>query len=103
MHTQRERHNAEVNNFETAINTFSNCIYKICTKHCYPKQIYNVTFNAAALPYLPTELSNKTRLKLCSCCRTHVMSIKTSPSKTFWNNLDPGVIPEALQNLTECE
>lgn len=52
---------------------------------------------------MPPEL-HKQKLLLCSRCKSHVSSRKTTyPPKAFWNNLDPGPIPYVIQILTQPE
>jgi hypothetical protein len=43
-------------------------------------------------------------LVLCHRCKTHLSSKKqTFPSKAYWNNLDPGKIPDELAVCTQVE
>ncbi|CAG5001922.1 unnamed protein product [Parnassius apollo] len=108
LNKQRERtQQCRANNlqaFENAINTICIHVCDICTKRCYPNQVRTVRYNAAALTYLPVELTSKISLLLCSRCQTYVTSNKTTaPPKAYWNNLDPGSISEVIQTLTQAE
>ncbi|XP_064090832.1 uncharacterized protein LOC135204616 [Macrobrachium nipponense] len=83
--------------FKNVDNKFCDRLCEICHKRCYPNQIYKVKYNVAALSYLPPSLTPKPSLLLCFLCRKHVMSNKTEgPSNAYWNNLDPGIIPEEI-------
>ncbi|VVC96008.1 unnamed protein product, partial [Leptidea sinapis] len=108
LNKQRERtQQCRANNlqaFENAINTICIHVCDICTKRCYPNQVRTVRYNAAELTYLPVELTSKISLLLCSRCQTHVTSNKTTaPPKAYWNNLDPGSIPDVIQTLTQVK
>ncbi|KAL1493592.1 hypothetical protein ABEB36_009293 [Hypothenemus hampei] len=99
---QRERQRERLMS-ETSEQRKARLSNQICTKRCYPNQVYIVRYNTAALRYLPIELSSKTTLLLCSR-QTHVTSNKTiAPPKAFWKNLDPGFIPDVVQVLTQAE
>ncbi|GFU99745.1 uncharacterized protein TNCV_49611 [Trichonephila clavipes] len=54
--------------------------------------------------HLPNELRNKPVLLLCHHCKKHINSNKdSSPPKTYWNNLDLGLIPRQLQELCQVD
>lgn len=90
--------------FIRAINTFCDRICEICLKQCYPNQVVNYR-NVVAKSYLPEELANKDVLIVCHRCNTHLKNgqKKKCPSKAYWNNLDPGIIPDVISALTEPE
>ncbi|CAB3249469.1 unnamed protein product [Arctia plantaginis] len=54
--------------------------------------------------YLPNELKQKNCLVVCNRCKAHLSSKKNiAPSKSYWNNLDPGSIPEVIAVLSQAE
>ncbi len=88
--------------FKEATHVFPTISCDICTKMCYPHQVSTVAADINNSQYLPEELIRT--LTLCNRCKTHVQSNKkTCPPKAYWNNLDPGVIPEELQVLSQVE
>jgi hypothetical protein len=90
--------------FHQAINVFANQICEVCKKRCYPNQVSRCVPNVIAAVYLPTVLAQKDTLLLCHRCKTHLTSNKNfSPSKAYWNNLDPGLIPPEISELTDVE
>ncbi|GIY31477.1 ATP-dependent DNA helicase [Caerostris extrusa] len=80
-----------------AINMFCDKICEVCTKRCYQHQISRWTVDTKTAPYLPNELKQRNCLVVCNRCKTHLSSKKNfAPSKSYWNNLDPGSIPEGI-------
>lgn len=54
--------------------------------------------------YLPEELQEQKKFFGCNRCKTHLKSSKTNgPATSYWNNLDPGEIPEVMKDLTNPE
>lgn len=101
---QREQLRADVATFEKAINTFCDSICQICTKRCYPAQITTCQATFEAATYLPDELNTGQILRVCHRCKNHITSKKLRPPpKAYWNKLDPGVIPDVIQQLTQSE
>ncbi|CAG9773736.1 unnamed protein product [Ceutorhynchus assimilis] len=93
----RRAHRANIETFQKTINTFCDRICMICTKRCYTNQVTNYKVHIIKAAYLPQELACKTTLLLCHRCNKHVTSNNnTPPSKAYWNNLDPGIIPEVI-------
>ncbi|GFQ80750.1 ATP-dependent DNA helicase [Trichonephila clavata] len=71
---------------------------------CYPNQVTNHKINLSTASYLPAELTSKGTILLCHRCKKHLTSKKTSgPVKAYWNNLDPGEVPDAIKQLTQPE
>lgn len=72
---------------------------------CYLAQIREICLDVTnRKKYLPNELKERGKLYLCYRCRMHSASKKNvCPSNAYWNNLDPGSIPEELLNLSEAE
>ncbi|CAH1133413.1 unnamed protein product [Ceutorhynchus assimilis] len=100
----RRADRANIETFQKTINTFCDRICMICTKSCYPNQVTNYKVDIIKTAYLPQELACKTTLLLCHRCNKHVTSNNnTPPSKAYWNNLDPGIIPEVINQLTQPE
>lgn len=90
--------------FEAAINVLADEVCDICTKRCYPKQVVNFNLSDEPPDYLPLELVQKRHLILCYRCKSHISSKKTiPPSKAYWNNLNPGVIPPEIEVLSQSE
>lgn len=58
-----------------------------------------------AKPYLPVKLASKYFLVLCHRCFKHLKNRRKNeaPPKAYWTNLDPGVIPDVIQCLTQSE
>lgn len=53
---------------------------------------------------MPNELKQKKCLVVCNRCKAHLSSKKNiAPSKAYWNNLDPGSIPEVIAKLSQAE
>ncbi|GFQ93618.1 uncharacterized protein TNCT_299151 [Trichonephila clavata] len=104
------QHNAEsrsykvsMTGFMQALNTFCDKMCEICTKRCYPHQISKWTINSKTAPYLPNELKQRNCLVACNHCKTHLSSKKNiALAKSYWNNLDPGSIPEVIENLSQA-
>ncbi|XP_044597317.1 uncharacterized protein LOC123273901 [Cotesia glomerata] len=95
---------ASITGFIKTINTFCDKICEICTKRCYTHQISNWIVDTKTAPYLPDELTQKNSLVVCNRCKSHLTSKKVvAPSKSYWNNLDPGTIPEVISVLTQAE
>ena len=96
--------NTHLKIFYDTINKFCDKICEVCTKRCYPNQVATCRPSVAAESYLPDELKQKSILLLCHRCKTHITSNKrTCPSKAYWNCLDPGVQPDILKQLSQCE
>src|SRR6218665_45149 len=91
--------------FFMRVNVFPDIACDICTKLCYSRQIFVVGLASIVVPeYLPAELLEKKVLNLCYRCKTHITSKHTfCPSRSYWNNLDPGEIPLEIDRLTEVE
>jgi len=55
--------------------------------------------------YLPPELACKDVLEVCHRCSTHLKNANkiSAPSKAYWNNLDPGAVPDVIKVLTKAE
>ena len=99
----RRLSSANLTCFRQTINTFCD---KICdiTKRCYRHQISKWTVDTKVAPYLPGELKQKNCLTVCNRCKVHLTSKKNvAPSKAYWNNLDPGSIPEVIADLSQAE
>ncbi|CAG9799443.1 unnamed protein product [Chironomus riparius] len=104
MSQLRQRVRADIETFEETINTFCNETCEVCTKKCYPTQIVSCQPSPQALEYFPNELKRSEPLRVCHRCKTHITSKKTMwPSKAYWNNLDPGVIPDEILQLSKAE
>lgn len=100
----KNRTSGDVSDFQISINTFSDQICDVCTKRCYPNQIGKWRVNVVTAPYMPVELVNKNDLTICYRCRSYVSKFHQSPTpKAFWNNLQPGTIPEELLSLSKLE
>lgn len=101
---QRQVLNASCTEFEKAINKFCDSICEICAKRCYPNQVATFRFPEIKPSYLPNELKQKNQLLLCRRCKSHVSSRKTTaPPKAYWNNLQPGPIPDCIKKLSQSE
>ncbi|GIY52630.1 uncharacterized protein CDAR_584331 [Caerostris darwini] len=86
---------ASITGFMQAINTFCDKICEVYTKRCYQYQISRWIVDTKTALYLPNELKQRNCLVVCNRCTTHLSSKKNiAPSKSYWNNLDPGSIPE---------
>ena len=96
---------ANVETFDDDIFVFAETICEVCLKRCYPKQCSSLAISKCGYPnYLPQELLSKDHLLLCHRCKTHLITNKRSfPSKAFWNDLDPGIIPDELKECTQVE
>jgi hypothetical protein len=96
---------ANVENFDQDIHVFAETICEVCTKRCYPNQCAKLNVSNCGFPhYLPQELLSKDVLVLCHRCKIHLSSNKkTFPPKAYWNNLDPGKIPDELAVCTQVE
>ncbi|GFT79311.1 transposable element Tcb2 transposase [Trichonephila clavipes] len=85
------------------INTFCDRTCEICTKRCYPNQVTKCPLTETKT-HLPNELRNKPALLLCHHYKKHINSNKDrSPPKAYWNNLDLGLIPRQLQELSQVD
>ena len=102
---QRERLQSDIKTLKKEINTFYNQICEVCLKRCYPNQIVSCRPSDQALQnYLPDGLKKSEPLRVCHRCKTHITSRKTMcPSKAYWNDLDPGVIPDVILQLNQHE
>jgi len=100
-----ERRRVIVAAFNAKIYVCADRICEVCYKCCYPNQVTTCRFDGILPPvYLPIELFNKNSMLLCHRCNTHLKSKKSiHPPKAYWNNLDPGVIPEEIVVLTQVE
>ena len=90
--------------FYRTINTFCDRVCDICLKQCYPNQVVNYR-NDVPKSYLPQKLADKSVLVVCHRCNTHLKNGRKTqcPPKAYWNNLDPGSIPDVIKVLTEPE
>lgn len=100
----REEQMSGTEEFYKAINTFCDRTCEICLKQCYPNQMTQYR-KGDDKPYLPDELSNKMVLEVCRRCNTLLRDARktAAPSKAYWNNLDPGKIPDEINALSEAE
>ncbi|GFR03235.1 ATP-dependent DNA helicase [Trichonephila clavata] len=100
----RKAEKSQIEAFNKTINIFCDKVCEICTKRCYPHQVTNHKINLSTASYLPAELTSKGTILLCHRCKKHLTSKKTSgPAKAYWNNLDPGEVPDAIKQLTQPE
>ncbi|XP_063899054.1 uncharacterized protein LOC135119158 [Helicoverpa armigera] len=101
----RTSEKAQIETFNKTINIFCDRVCEICTKRCYPNQVTNCNVNVSASSYLPAELTNKGTILLCHRCKNHLTSKKKTcgPAKAYWNNLDPGEVPDIIKQLTQPE
>ncbi|GFQ72034.1 ATP-dependent DNA helicase [Trichonephila clavata] len=100
----RKAEKSQIEAFNKTINIFCDKVCEICTKRCYPNQVTNHKINLSTASYLPAELTSKGTILLCHRCKKHLTSKKTSgPAKAYWNNLDPGEVPDAIKQLTQPE
>ena len=100
-----DKRKATVDSFNDEINVFADSICEVCLKRCFPNQCVNLNTTSCGFPdYLPTELSSKSHLLLCHRCKNHLTSNKRIfPAKSYWNDLDPGIIPDELASCTQVE
>ncbi|GFQ95021.1 uncharacterized protein TNCT_627381 [Trichonephila clavata] len=104
LQESRRSYKGSMTGFMQAINTFCDKICDICTKRCYPQQISKWTINLKTTLYLPNEIKQRNCLALCNRCKTHLSSKKNiAPAKSYWNNLEPGSIPEVIANSSQAE
>ena len=94
--------------FKQEISVIANVICDVCKRRCYNMQ--TVCRNTSkcsrhAQTYLPADLKMKEKLTLCIRCMRHLTNPNKMlpPAKAFWNNLDPGKIPEEMSCLTSVE
>ena len=94
--------------FKQEISGMPNVICDVCKRRCYNMQ--TVCRNASkcsryAQSYLPSNLKEKEKLTLCIRCMRHLTNKNKMlhPAKAYWNNLDPGKIPEEISCLTSVE
>ena len=93
-----------INAFEKKVYVFADSICEICHKCCYSNQVSKYTICNTTPDYMPIELYNNSFLVLCHRCKHHLNSKnRMYPPKSFWNNLEPGVIPREIAILTQVE
>lgn len=101
---RRQQLNASEQIFKKAINIFCDKICEVCTKKCYSSQVTLPKFTDTQPFHLPSELKNKIQLLLCHRCKKTLLKRKSrTPTKAYWNKLDPGKIPEVIKILTQAE
>lgn len=90
--------------FRSRIGVFAEFVCDICRKLCYPNQIYFFTLQSRNLEYIPLEFHDRKRILVCYKCKAHLISSKKyCPPRAFWNNLDPGLIPNEILVLSDVE
>ncbi|HKQ22632.1 MAG TPA: DUF6570 domain-containing protein, partial [Nitrososphaeraceae archaeon] len=97
-----------IESFKQEISVIANVICDVCKRRCYNMQ--TVCRNTSkcsryAQTYLPSDLKMKLKLTLCTRCMRHLTNPNKMlpPAKAYWNNLDPGKIPEEMSCLTSVE
>ena len=94
--------------FKQEISVRPDVLCDVCKRRCYKMQ--TVCRNASkcsryAQNYLPYDLRKKEKLELCIRCMRHLTNPNKflCPAKAYWNNLEPGKIPEEISCLTSVE
>lgn len=105
---QKTQNESEIlHNFQRLINIPFDKICQICKKHCYPKQILKSFPSDIAKVYLPDVLKSAGILLCCRRCHNHITSKNKTknycPPKAYWNNVEPGKIPEEIKVLSQVE
>ena len=105
LRRQQERYRQITKDFTKRINTFTQHTCEICHKICLPHQVTKYRNGSQAKPYLPQVLADKAVLEICHRCNTHLKNENNTmhPSTAYWDNLEPGDIPDEIKELTEVE
>lgn len=73
-------------------------------KRFYPSQVSILTFAEPKPSYRPSELRQKSQLLLYHTCKKRLSERNSKvPPKAYWNKLDPGPIPQVIEDLTQAK